>query len=62
MAKCIKCGNEGARYEHFKGGFVCDSCIGTYFTCPDCGRVFDNDDRVNGDAGNGFCADCASDH
>ena len=32
------------------------------FTCPDCGRTFAPDDYENGDAGNGFCAQCASEH
>lgn len=62
MAQCICCGKSGAEYIHFGGGYVCESCVGEYFTCPDCGRVFDADDMTNGDAGNGFCADCASEH
>ena len=62
MAKCICCEMSGAQYEHFDGGYVCDNCVGSYFTCPDCGRVFDRDDYVHGDAGNGFCAECAADH
>ncbi|MCH5189106.1 MAG: hypothetical protein J1F37_00945 [Oscillospiraceae bacterium] len=62
MAKCIQCGKDGAKYEHFNGGYVCDSCIGTYFQCPDCGKAFDRDDLVNGDAGNGFCANDAPKH
>lgn len=62
MAKCIRCGKDGAYYKHYNGGMVCGNCIGAYFTCPDCGRVFDEDDRVNGDAGNGFCVECSSDH
>ncbi len=62
MAKCICCGKSGAEYQHYKGGYVCDDCVGRYFTCPDCGRVFDADDYENGDAGNGFCAECASNH
>ena len=32
------------------------------FTCPDCGRRFAPDDYENGDAGNGFCSHCASEH
>lgn len=62
MAKCIKCGKSGAEYEHKTGGYVCDDCLGSHFTCPDCGRVFDSDDYESGDAGNGFCADCAPNH
>lgn len=62
MAKCICCGGSGADHEHFNGGYVCDKCVGEYFTCPDCGMLFDNDDRENGDAGNGFCVKCAPDH
>ena len=37
MAKCISCGKEGAHTRHFNGGYVCESCIGKYFSCPDCG-------------------------
>lgn len=33
---------------------------GDDFTCPDCGRTAEEDDIY--DAGNGFCAKCASDH
>ena len=62
MAKCISCGKEGAHTRHFNGGYVCESCIGKYFSCPDCGEIFDLDDYVNGDAGNGFCAKCAPEH
>lgn len=62
MAKCIRCGKDGADHEHFNGGYVCDSCIGYYFTCPDCGRLFDNDDYEHADAGNGFCYQCAPEH
>ena len=51
MARCINCGNTGAEYQHYDGGYVCESCVGSYFTCPDCGRVFDQDDYENGDAG-----------
>lgn len=32
------------------------------FTCPDCGRTFAPDDYENGDAGNGFCRECAPEH
>lgn len=32
------------------------------FTCPDCGRTFAPDDYENGDAGNGFCRECAPNH
>lgn len=65
MEKCISCGkinDQEAMCQHYDGGFVCTGCIGTYFTCPDCGKLFDQNDRVNGDQGNGFCIDCAADH
>lgn len=55
--KCKSCG-ESATYAHFDGGWICDDCVGSYFTCPQCGRVFDRDDYQNADAGNGFCAEC----
>lgn len=32
------------------------------FTCPECGRTFAPDDYENGDAGNGFCRNCAPNH
>lgn len=59
--KCRNCGKHGT-CVHFDGGWVCDSCIGYYFTCPDCGRLFDTSDREHGDAGNGFCVECALNH
>lgn len=62
MAKCICCGKQGAKYEHYNGGFVCEKCVGQYFICPGCGRVFDADDFENGDTGTGFCVDCAPEH
>ena len=62
MAKCISCGKSGADYRHFNGGYVCEDCIGEYFTCPDCGLLYDQDDYEHGDAGNGFCVKCARDH
>ncbi len=62
MEKCINCGENGAMYEHNNGGYVCENCVGAYFTCPDCGKVFDLDDYQHGDAGNGFCAECAPEH
>lgn len=58
MASCVKCGCKGAEYERYEGGYVCDDCIGNYFTCPNCGRVFDADDYEHGDAGTGFCVEC----
>lgn len=48
-------------YLHYNGGYVCDDCVGAYFTCPACGRVFDINDREHGDNG-GFCAECVPDH
>ena len=51
MAKCICCGKTGADYPHYNGGYVCDDCVGAYFTCPACGRVFDINDREHGDNG-----------
>ena len=59
---CIKCGDSNADYVHFSGNYVCKNCIGSYFTCPDCGTVYDSDDYENGEQGNGFCAKCASEH
>jgi len=58
MEKCILCGSEPARHEHYNGGFVCKLCIGNYFICPDCGRMFDRSDLEHADAGNGFCFEC----
>lgn len=49
MEKCISCGKSGAEHLHFNGGYVCNSCVGKYFTCPNCGRLFDNDDYKHGD-------------
>ena len=49
MAKCINCGKGKGEYPHYSGGFVCNDCLSSYFTCPDCGRLFDRDDFVNGE-------------
>lgn len=62
MEKCICCGSSNGEYQHYDGGYVCEDCVGSFFTCPDCGIVFDTDDFEHGDAGNGFCARCAADH
>lgn len=62
MSKCINCGKSNASVFHKNGGCVCDDCLGEFFNCPDCGRVFDMDDYQDGDAGNGFCAKCAPEH
>ena len=63
MKTCKCCGEKKANvYEHYDGGYVCQECVGGYFTCPDCGLVFNQDDYENGDAGNGFCAKCAPNH
>lgn len=40
MAKCISCGKNGAEYFHNDGGKVCNNCLGKYFTCPECGLLF----------------------
>lgn len=61
MAKCINCNEKNASYQHSSGGFVCENCIGSYFTCPDCGILYDRND-VDGDQGNGFCRNCSEDH
>jgi formylmethanofuran dehydrogenase subunit E len=55
---CRDCGQKGADYRHVDGKMLCSKCIGHYFTCPDCGELFDNDDYDRGDAGNGFCVSC----
>lgn len=65
MKKCKLCGKtlqSGNAYQHYDGGYVCNDCIGHYFTCPDCGRLFDQDDFENGDQGTGFCIDCSPNH
>lgn len=59
MSRCINCGKSNASVPHNDGGYVCRECIGGYFSCPDCGSVFDQD---TGDAGNGFCTECAPEH
>lgn len=62
MAKCKDCGKPNAEYFHYDGDRLCSNCIGHYFTCPECGTLFDEDDFEHGDAGNGFCKDCAPNH
>ena len=60
--KCKNCNAPNAEYEHNDGGFVCEKCVGEYFTCPDCGKVFDKDHYKNGDQGSGFCKKCSPNH
>lgn len=65
MKKCKTCGKDARNttmYAHNAGGYICSECIGDFFVCPDCGMIFDRDDYENGDAGNGFCAKCSSNH
>lgn len=62
MAKCISCDKERGVYFHNDGGMVCNDCVGLYFTCPDCGNLFDQNDKVYGDQGSGFCKECTPDH
>ncbi len=59
MAKCNCCGSDKASYPHYDGGYICEACVGHYFSCPGCGRVFEQDDYEHGDAGNGYCSECA---
>ena len=60
MEKCNSCGKEDAEYEVFgTSKKICSECIGGFFTCPRCGRVFKQDDYTFGDAGNDFCAECS---
>lgn len=58
MHKCIECGKLIGKYRHFNGGYVCEQCLGDYFTCPKCGMVYDIDDYDNGDGGDGNCVKC----
>lgn len=58
MSKCICCHKREGDYFHFNGGMICSDCSGSYFTCPDCGKLFDPDDFIHGDAGTGFCVSC----
>lgn len=59
MAKCISCGKNTGKYFHYDGGKVCDACLGKYFTCSQCGFLFNQDDYVNLDNGGSFCKNCA---
>ncbi|WP_161782725.1 hypothetical protein [Clostridium drakei] len=53
MAECVLCVKEGVEYQYSEGGYVCDNCVGSCFTCPDCGLTFPLE---TDDAGNGFCS------
>ncbi len=59
MAKCRDCGKPNAMYMHDDGSRVCENCLGQYFTCPRCGNLYDQEDRENGDSGDGFCVACS---
>lgn len=57
---CKRCNKEGTHFhQHFDGGYVCDDCIGSYFTCPSCGMLFDNDDLEHANFSDGKCISCA---
>lgn len=58
MSKCILCKKNDGVYFHHDGGMVCEKCEGAFFTCPECGVLFNNDDYENGDHGNGYCKEC----
>ncbi len=62
MDRCKDCGTPDATYEIYGGGNVCEACIGSYFTCPDCQKLYYRDDYEHGDSGSGFCSQCASSH
>lgn len=62
MSKCKCCNKNDGLYQHFNGGKICEECVGSYFICPDCGRIFDQDDFENGDQATGFCKDCSPNH
>jgi hypothetical protein len=59
MAKCVICKKKAGIHKYSEGGEVCSSCAASNFSCPDCGTVFPQE---KGDAGNGFCAKCDSEH
>ena len=61
--RCKNCGKEGYHFhQHYDGGYVCDGCVTKYFTCPNCGKLFDKDDLEHGDAGTGYCKECSANH
>lgn len=60
--KCICCNKNKGIYRHNDGGRVCRDCLGFYFTCPDCGMIYNQGDFENGDAGTGFCRKCKLEH
>lgn len=62
MAKCRDCSKPNANYQHGDGSYICNDCVGSYFQCPSCGNVYDMNDYENGDQGNGFCINCASEN
>lgn len=55
MAKCVKCGKPNAEYFTSEGKSICEKCSGSGFTCPECGRIFEDE---LADAGDGFCSAC----
>jgi len=61
MSSCKDCGEKKAQYFHYNGMRICKNCIGNYFTCPSCGRLFDHDDYQHADAGTGKCVECEKD-
>ncbi len=60
MNRCKDCGAPDAKYTVQGGGLVCENCVGSYFVCSSCAKLFYRDDYENGDAGRGLCTQCAS--
>lgn len=54
MAKCSFCEKEEGIYFTNEGKPVCENCAGKMFTCPGCGRIFEDELADMG----GFCKKC----
>ena len=55
MGKCRDCGEAKASYLHVDGSDICSKCMQTYYSCTECGKLFDKK-YFNGEF---LCGDCS---
>lgn len=54
---CVLCEERPGQYNYQSGGFVCENCMSSNDTCPDCGVVF-----RRGTMHGAYCRDCEANH
>ncbi|MBM7650387.1 hypothetical protein JOC78_003377 [Bacillus ectoiniformans] len=54
---CVLCDQRPGEYNYHTGGLVCESCMSSNDTCPDCGVVFERE-TMHG----AYCRECEANH